>query len=61
MIFTFTKMQSSIKRIGMIDVIYFKGTLTVRKGAPERFPPPQVTFASYATDWYLTFEYLNKK
>ena len=39
MIFTFTKMQSSLKRAGMIDIIYFEGTLSVRKGAPERFHP----------------------
>ena len=51
MIFTFTKMQSSVKRTGIIGVIYFEGTLSVRKGAPERFPPlPKVKFDSYATD-----------
>ena len=39
MIFTFTKMQSSDKRTGMVDVIYFEGTLYERKDAPEGFPP----------------------
>ena len=31
MIFTFTKMQTSVKRTGMIDVVYFEDTFSVRK------------------------------
>ena len=31
MIFTFTKMQTSFKGTGMIDVVYFEGTFSVRK------------------------------
>ena len=30
MIFNFTKMQYLVKTTGMIDVIYFQGTLSVR-------------------------------
>ena len=40
MIFTFTKVQTSVKRTGMIDVIYFEGTLSMRKGAPGRLCLP---------------------
>ena len=54
MIFTFTKTQSSVKRTWMIDVIYFEGTLSVRKGAPERFRPlPTVKLDSYTTDCFV--------
>ena len=48
MIFTFTKVQYSVKTTGMIDVIHFQGTFSVRKVAPERFPPLPID--SYATD-----------
>ena len=51
MIFTFAKMQSSCKRNAMIDVIYFEGTLSMRKDACKGFPPPpKVKFDSYPTD-----------
>ena len=41
MIFTFTKIQSSVKRIGMIDVMYFEVILSVRNDASERYPLSQ--------------------
>ena len=41
MIFTFTKMQKSVKRTGMIDAVYYEDTLSVNKGAPEWWVPPR--------------------
>ena len=41
MIFTFTNIQNSFKRIGMKDVIYFEGILSVHKDTSERYPLSQ--------------------
>ena len=51
LIISFTKMQPLVKRTGLTNPIYFKGALSMRKGASERFcPQPQSTLASYATE-----------
>ena len=35
-------MQTSVKRTGMTDVIYFEGAPSLRKGASEWFYPPDL-------------------